>query len=767
MPPNTTTTTSSSSSPIPHQHGVHGVYYGGDWLDMEDCDHLFSLNPSSSSSSCSTCDHQDACPRSKSRNSSSSNDINNTKVYDVLIIGAGCIGSAIARELSRYQQLSVLLVDAADDVSQGATKGNSGIVHAGYDDTPNTNRSKYCWKGNQMFAQLDRELRFGYQKNGSLVIATNDKEIKVLEELMKRGATNGVERLRIVQQAELREMEPHVHPSAVAALYAPDAGNVIPYEFAIALAENAVDNGVELRIRRQVTQIVDTNAHDKNKKKKEGGFTVQLDHWEPADYVESMQRLALLNKIPSTIVLFLQAIGLVVFVHYVGCRLNLLTSPFGDVKMHVIVMLTLFVATRLVLLLLGPASSADANKKTVLPPIPQLVQQAGAPEGGKQTSKKGGSQHVEVEDMFVGGSGSGNVMHGKVVEREAIQCRYIVNCAGGASDQVAALIGDRSFKIKPRVGDYILLNRNQVRETDESSTVMLYCAVTALSLTSYRTCPCFLQGHLARHTLFPCPDPVLGKGVLVQTTLWGNLILGPTARDMYKPEARNMSSAEIQEYILSKCKALVPSFDTKETIHAFAGARAKSDRGDWIIEPSKMNSSFIHVAGIDSPGLAGSPAIAIDVVELLKAAGLQMKLDPNFNPNRAPIITPKAGMKGLKMGPVGKNDSDGINIKQMEQNVICKCEKVTEMEVVRALRRSLPIDSSQGIRKRTRAGMGHCQGDPDNYNCEARVRAIIARENKVPIEQCGKRPWPATSTLSERWIDDNEKKELESRMQKD
>jgi glycerol-3-phosphate dehydrogenase len=117
-----------------------------------------------------------------------------------------------------------------------------------------------------------------------------------------------------------------------------------------------------------------------------------------------------------------------------------------------------------------------------------------------------------------------------------------------------------------------------------------------------------LQGHLARHTLFPCPDPVLGKGVLVQTTLWGNLILGPTARDMHLPEARSMSAASIQEYILSKCKALVPSFDPKETIHAFAGARAKSDRGDWIIEPSKVNNHFIHVAGIDSPGLAGSPA---------------------------------------------------------------------------------------------------------------------------------------------------------------
>ena len=80
--------------------------------------------------------------------------------YDVVVVGAGCIGSAVARELSRYD-LSVLVIDRADDVTQGATKGNSGIVHAGFDDKPGTMRSKFCWPGNQMFPQLDKELNFG------------------------------------------------------------------------------------------------------------------------------------------------------------------------------------------------------------------------------------------------------------------------------------------------------------------------------------------------------------------------------------------------------------------------------------------------------------------------------------------------------------------------------------------------------------------------------------------------------------------------------
>eukprot|EP00804_Cyclotella_cryptica_P006830 CCRYP_010955-RB/>CCRYP_010955-RB protein AED:0.26 eAED:0.26 QI:173/0.83/0.71/1/0.66/0.57/7/4903/582 len=569
------------------QHGVKGVYYGGHWVDLEDCANSFQPDPAK----CSQCPTRSTCPRSKSRNAQG---VAPHTIYDVAIIGAGCIGSAIARELSRYN-LKTILLESADDVSQGATKGNSGIVHAGYDDKPGTNRAKFCWRGNQMFPALDRELRFGYQLNGSLVVATSEKEVEMLHQLMKRGETNGVQNLRIVQKDELFQMEPALHPSAIAALHAPDAGNVIPYEYAVALAENAVDNGVELRIRREVVGI--------------------------------------------------------------------------EKKNH--------------------------------------------------------------------GSGSWNAVNGVTVGHEIVKCRYVINCTGSASDKVARMIGDDSFYIKPRLGDYLLLNRN--------------------------------QGHLTQHTIFPCPDPILGKGVLVQTTLWGNLILGPTARDVDNDEARDMSPESVQEYILSKCKKLCPYFDPKEVFHAFCGARSKSSRGDWIIEPSAKDAHFIHVAGIDSPGLAGSPAIAIEVVRLLKEAGLETPPNERFNPNRAPIIMPKAGMKGLKMGPVGKNDSDGTDSDEakMASNVICKCEKVTELEVVRAMRRSLPIDSTQAIRKRTRAGMGHCQGDPLNYNCECRVKAIIARENNVTVDEVGSRPWPATSTLSQRWIDDEEKMALEKRMMVD
>ena len=148
-----------------NQHGVNGVYYGGEWVDIEDCvSSGYKLPPSQQSSGdqfqskCDSCPNKRTCSnknnnhnnKPRSRTALDCSKDNKSQLYDICIIGAGCIGSAIARELSKYE-LSVLLLEAADDVSQGATKGNSGIVHAGYDDKPNTNRAKFCWKGNQMF----------------------------------------------------------------------------------------------------------------------------------------------------------------------------------------------------------------------------------------------------------------------------------------------------------------------------------------------------------------------------------------------------------------------------------------------------------------------------------------------------------------------------------------------------------------------------------------------------------------------------------------
>ena len=142
-------------------HGEGGAYVGGYWVPLNECKTKFNIAGGSGASTPAT-----PCPRSTTRHSAAKADDS----YDVVVIGAGCIGAAVARELSKTTA-SVLLIEAADDVSQGATKGNSGIVHAGYDDKPGSIKSKYCWPGCQMFPQLDSELHFGFQKNGSLVVA--------------------------------------------------------------------------------------------------------------------------------------------------------------------------------------------------------------------------------------------------------------------------------------------------------------------------------------------------------------------------------------------------------------------------------------------------------------------------------------------------------------------------------------------------------------------------------------------------------------------
>jgi L-2-hydroxyglutarate oxidase LhgO len=394
------------------------------------------------------------CPRSRSRLSAAKEDGS----YDVIIVGAGCVGAAIARELSRYS-LSVLVLESADDVTQGATKGNSGVVHAGYDDAPGSVRAKFCWKGNQMFADLDRELRFGYQKNGSLVLATNAEEVAHLHELLERGRKNGVERLAILQRDEVLKLEPYVTKEVIAALYSPDAGNLIPYEFTIALMENAVDNGVELRIRRHVDAVKDLE---------DGSFEVSARHWESEAY------FAAPGKVEKRSV---RALWLGVVMGFSVVLLRWLEVPI--VTATVIALVAFYFAYRWVL---GKHGSGGVAAKGPPPSI-----------------GKGGSI-LSPELMAVGGSGCSAATRGKTVEQETFRCKMVINCAGSFSDKIANMVGDHSFKIEPRLGDYLLLNRN--------------------------------QGKFAKCTLFPCPGP-LGKGILVQQTLWGNLILGPTARDLH------------------------------------------------------------------------------------------------------------------------------------------------------------------------------------------------------------------------------------------
>ena len=175
-------------------------------------------------------------------------------MYDVIIIGAGVSGAAIARELSRYQA-KICVIEKEEDVCCGTSKANSAIVHAGYDAMPGTLKAKLNVRGNQMMGSLSEELDFSFKRNGSLVLCRDEEGMPALQKLYERGLTNGVSDVRILNREEVFAMEPNVTDDVCAALYAPTGGIVCPFELNIALAENAYTNGVEFQFDTKVEEI--------------------------------------------------------------------------------------------------------------------------------------------------------------------------------------------------------------------------------------------------------------------------------------------------------------------------------------------------------------------------------------------------------------------------------------------------------------------------------------------------------------------------------
>lgn len=175
--------------------------------------------------------------------------------YDVVVVGAGVIGAATARELARFD-MKTLVLEAGLDLACGATRANSGIVHAGYDPLPGTLKAKYNVAGSRLFDQWQRELGFGFYRNGALVLAFDESDRAVLEELLARAASNGVEGISIVEAEELRRMEPNVSPDAIAALSVPSSGICDPYGLTYGAAENAAANGVEFLFDAPVADVL-------------------------------------------------------------------------------------------------------------------------------------------------------------------------------------------------------------------------------------------------------------------------------------------------------------------------------------------------------------------------------------------------------------------------------------------------------------------------------------------------------------------------------
>jgi len=457
-------------------------------------------------------------------------------MFDVSIIGGGVVGGLILRELTKYK-LNVCLVEKAGDVAMGASKANSGIVHAGFDAPVGSLKAKFNVEGNKMMEGICAQLGVKFRRNGSLVVAFTEEDFKVINDLKARGEVNGVEGLEIIDQPPLRRMEKNISDEAFAALYAPTGGIVCPYELTIAAIGNAMDNGAKLFTDFEVVDI----------EKIESGYIV--------------------------------------------------------------------------------------------------------------TSKDG----------------------------QEIASKIVINCAGLHSGEIAKMIGDSDIKIGARKGEYILLDRE--------------------------------SGDFVQHTLFFTPTK-LGKGILVTQTVDNNILLGPTAEeDVNSTE----TSANGLAFVIEKAKQMTKNPPLFNTITSFAGVRAYSDKHDFIIEESKKAKGFIHCAGIESPGLTASPAIAKYVVENLVGGLLPLEQNEEFNGIRKPDYFFKHLSIEEKNEIIQKDPSYG--------KIICRCEQVTEGEILRAIRENPPAKDIDGVKRRTRSGMGRCQGG----FCQPYVAELIAKERGMSL----------------------------------
>ena len=462
-------------------------------------------------------------------------------MLDIAIIGAGVVGGMVARELTR-RGMKVVMLEKNSDVAMGATRANSGIVHAGFDAKEGTLKAKLNVRGNQMMESVCAELGVKYKNNGSLVVGFNDEDKETLISLIERGKRNGVDRLELLDKEGVRAVEPNVGEGVEWALYAGTGGIVCPYELCMAAVGNAMDNGAQLKLNFRVCAIERTG------------------------------------------------------------------------------------------------------------------------EAYKVTSSDG----------------------------ETVEARTVINCAGVYSDEIAALVGDSSFTVKPRRGEYVLLDRA-------------------------------VEG-LISHTVFRCPTK-MGKGVLVSPTVDGNILVGPTAEDIEdKTDCKTTAAG------LSKIRALaseqVRGIDYSKTITSFTGLRSTADTGDFVI--NSPVEGFINVAGIESPGLTSAPAIAEYVAQLISTLGVKFNEKADFDPKRRPLHFFK------ELSDEQKNE---LIAKRPEYaRIVCRCERVTEGEILDAIRANPRPTDVDGVKRRTRATMGRCQGG----FCTPYIVELLSRELDIPYEKVKK-----------------------------
>ena len=273
---------------------------------------------------------------------------------------------------------------------------------------------------------------------------------------------------------------------------------------------------------------------------------------------------------------------------------------------------------------------------------------------------------------------------------ESIQTKIVINAAGIYSDKIAEMAGDNSFNITARRGEYILLDK--------------------------------AAGKTCRHTIFNTPTK-MGKGILVSPTVDGNLLLGPTSENIDDKEDKSTTQAGFDK-IISGCTRTISNIPLGKAITSFCGLRAVGDTGDFII--TSHIRGFVNLAGIESPGLSASPAIARYAVEILKSQGFELAESKSFNPHRESLTAFKEMTVEEKNKVISKDASYG--------KIICRCEGVTEGEILKAIRTNPKPNDLDGVKRRTRAQMGRCQGG----FCMPYIMELLAKEKGISMEDVTK-----------------------------
>ena len=266
------------------------------------------------------------------------------------------------------------------------------------------------------------------------------------------------------------------------------------------------------------------------------------------------------------------------------------------------------------------------------------------------------------------------------------QTRYVVNAAGVYADRFHNMVSEEKIHITPRRGDYCLLDKS--------------------------------AGNHVSKTIFALPGKY-GKGILVAPTVHGNLLLGPTAIDIDDKEGTN-TTREGLDQVIAKAEMNVKNIPLRQVITSFAGLRAHEDGNEFLIGEVEDAKGFIDCAGIESPGLTSAPAIGEMIAQILKEK-MNLEEKEDFIATRKGILDPNTLSKEERIALIREKPEYG--------NIICRCEMVTEGEIMDAINRPLGAKSLDGVKRRTRAGMGRCQAG----FCSPRTMEILARERHVSM----------------------------------